>query len=401
MFITEMELLQARLAAGKRLNDSHILKEILQEDRSSEKKRRMAEGERYYRGEHDSLQKDFRRSPISETKENGEEEMRMFFNPNRSNHHCVHPFHHTLVAQKTAYLVGREPTISVRNGDRAFEEMLTELADEHFNGVLQSWLTGAANKGVEYLHVYYDGEETETEQHGWGRVPFIPLRNNEKELTDLQLVKGLIDAYDLVSSEGTNNLLDLVDLYWVIQGYGGETASAVVKKLQINKAVQISDSSGNVEAKQVQLPVEGRLDWMQMLRKDIFHFGMGVDTDSDDWGKAASGVALKFQYAMFYLKINGIVPEIKRAVQEFFRFATEDWNRENGTDWDWRKIQITLNTNGITDDMETMQIIAASKGMVSEKTLLGKHPFVEDVNSEMEQLERERKEKDNEIDTDD
>ena len=158
MFITEMELLQARLAAGKRLNDSHILKEILQEDRSSEKKRRMAEGERYYRGEHDSLQKDFRRSPISETKENGEEEMRMFFNPNRSNHHCVHPFHHTLVAQKTAYLVGREPTISVRNGDRAFEEMLTELADEHFNGVLQSWLTGAANKGVEYLHVYYDGE---------------------------------------------------------------------------------------------------------------------------------------------------------------------------------------------------------------------------------------------------
>ena len=77
MFITEMELLQARLAAGKRLNDSHILKEILQEDRSSERKRRMAEGERYYRGEHDSLQKDFRRSPISETKENGEEEMRM------------------------------------------------------------------------------------------------------------------------------------------------------------------------------------------------------------------------------------------------------------------------------------------------------------------------------------
>ena len=71
MFITEMELLQARLAAGKRLNDSHILKEILQEDRSSEKKRRMVEGERYYRGEHDSLQKDFRRSPISETTENG------------------------------------------------------------------------------------------------------------------------------------------------------------------------------------------------------------------------------------------------------------------------------------------------------------------------------------------
>lgn len=477
MFITEMELLKARLAAGKSLNDSHILKEIIQEDKNSDKKKRMEEGERYYQGKHDILQKDFRRSPVSETGRDGEESMQMFFNPNRSNHHCVNPFHHALVAQKTAYLVGREPTLSVRGQkSKEFETMLTDFADEGFNSILQKWIIGAANKGVEYLHVYYDeegvfrycivpaeeiivvydevyqqdireviryydikvldggrektkrrvewwtaenvtfytensdgeflqenkcghwtvtelldGEERKTVEHGWGRVPFIPLRNNDREMTDLQLVKGLIDAYDYVSSEGTNTLLDLVDLYWVIQGYGGETASAVARKLQVNKAVQISDSSGSVEAKQVQLPVEGRLDWMQMLRKDIFHFGMGVDTDSDDWGKAASGVALKFQYAMFYLKINGIVPEIKKAVKEFFRFAVEDWNRENGTDWDWRKIQITLNTNGITDDLETMQIITESKGIVSEKTLLGKHPFVEDVNSEMEQLERERR----------
>lgn len=477
MFITEMELLTARLAAGKSLNDSHILKEILQEDKNSDKKKKMEEGERYYRGEHDILKKDFRRSPVSETGKNGKESLELFFNPNRSNHHCVNPFHHTLVAQKTAYLVGREPTISVKGaGNREFEEILAEIADESFNSTLQEWIIGAANKGVEYLHVYYDeegqfrycivpaeeiipiydevyqqeireviryyeikllengreksrrrvewwtaeqvtyftenadgeflreqkkghwtvtelldGEETKTVSHGWGRVPFIPLRNNDREMTDLQLVKGLIDAYDYISSEGTNNLLDLVDLYWVIQGYGGETAGAVARKLQVNKAVQISDSSGSVEAKQVELPVEGRLSWMQMLRKDIFHFGMGVDTDSDDWGRAASGVALKFQYAMFYLKINGIVPEIRRAIKTFFRFAVEDRNREQGTDWDWRKIQVVLNTNGITDDLETMQIIKESKDIVSEKTLLGKHPFVEDVNSEMEQLKAERK----------
>ena len=473
MFITEMELLKARLAAGKRLNDSQILKEILQEDSGSEKKKRMEEGERYYRGEHDILGKDFRRSPVSETGKDGEESMQMFFNPNRSNHHCVNPFHHTLVAQKTAYLVGREPTITVKGSNREFEKVLAEIADENFNGMLQKWLTGAANKGVEYLHVYYDedgmfrscivpaeeviavydevyqqdireviryydikmleggreqtkrrvewwtadsvtyytedsngeflreresghwtvtemldGEERETFAHGWGRVPFIPLRNNDREMTDLQLVKGLIDAYDYISSEGTNNLLDMVDLYWVIQGYGGETASAVARKLQVNKAVQISDSSGSVEAKQVELPVEGRLNWMQMLRKDIYHFGMGIDTDSDDWGKAASGVALKFQYAMFYLKINGIMPEIKRAIKEFLRFAVEDWNREHGTDWNWKDILVTLNTNSITDDLETMQIIKESKDIISEKTLLGKHPFVEDVISEMEQLER-------------
>lgn len=478
MFITEMELLKARLAAGNGLNQSRILRELLQEDKSSEKKKRMEEGEQYYQGNHDILKKDFRRSPVSETGKNGEEDsMQMFFNPNRSNHHCINPFHHTLVTQKAAYLVGREPTVTVKGQNvSAFQEALETLTDEKFNGTLFRWIVGAANKGVEYLHIYYDeegafhycvvpaeelivvydevyqqeikeviryytykildggkeksrrrvewwtpdtvtyytengegefqkdsqcphwtvtelldGEEQKTIPHGWGRPPFIPLRNNDKEMTDLQMVKGLIDAYDYISSEGTNNLLDLVDLYWVIQGYGGETAGAVAKKLQINKAVQISDSSGKVEAKQVELPMEGRLAWMKALRKDIFHFGMGVDTDSDSWGRAPSGVSLKFQYAMFYLKINSIVPEIKRAMKEFFRFAVEDWNRRNHTDWDWRNIRITLNTSSITDDVEIMQIIQQSQGIVSEKTLLGKHPFVEDVNAEMIQLEEERK----------
>lgn len=476
MFMTETELLKARVQAGRGLHESRVLQEILREDSSSEQKQRMKEGMRYFRGAHDILQKDFRRTPISETGDDGSERTTVFFNPNRSNHHCVNPFHHTLVSQKTAYLMGREPTISVRGQADEMEQALADFSDETMHRTMQKWLTGAANKGVEYLHVYYDeagefrycivpaeeivaiydeayqeelreviryydvtlwengreqvrrrvewwtaeqvtyftedgdgeflkegesghwvmtetldGEETRRAAHGWGRVPFIPLQNNEEAMTDLQPIKGLIDAYDFISSEGTNNLLDLAELYWVIQGYGGETAGAVAKKLQINKAVQISDSSGSVEAKQVELPVEGRLAWMQMLRRDIFHFGMGVDTDSETWGNAASGVALKMQYAMFYLKINGMIPKIRESMKAFFRFFIEDRNRQNGTDWDWRKIQITLNTNSITDDLETMQIIRESKGIVSEKTLLGKHPFVEDVNSEMEQLELERR----------
>lgn len=480
MYLSEMELLKARLSAMGRLSESRILEEILLSDQSSEEKKKMREGERYFRCVHDILKEDFRRKPVSETPEGEGEVLRNFYNPNRSNHHCVNPFHHTLVVQKAAYLVGREPTITVKGGPKGFAEELESFCDEEMNRTLYQWVVGAANKGVEYLHVYYDEEgelrycivpaeemivfydevhqkeiveairyyditvledgkerlrrkvewwtkedvtyyiendkgiflrernlphwqvsRTEDEEeticvaHSWGRVPFVPLYNNSRQVTDLELVKGLIDAYDYISSEGTNNLLDLVDLYWVIQGYGGETAGAIAKKLQINKAVQISDTSGRVEAKQVNLPVEGRLSWLKALRKDIFHFGMGVDTDSENWGKAPSGVALQFQYAMFYLKINEIVPEIRRAIKEFLRFAAEDWNRKDQGQRNWRDIQVLLNTSGITDDLETVQMIRESEGLVSEKTLLGRHPFVEDVNREMLQLEEERKEKRN------
>ena len=42
-------------------------------------------------------------------------------------------------------------------------------------------------------------------------------------------------------------------------------------------------------------------------------------------------------------------------------------------------------------DKETMEILAMSKGIVSEKTLLGKHPFVDDVNSEIFNIDEERR----------
>lgn len=159
--------------------------------------------------------------------------------------------------------------------------------------------------------------------------------------------------------------------------------------------MQISDASGKVETKQVHLPIEGRIEWLKLLRKDIFHFGMGVDTDSERLGNAPSGVSLKFQYAMFNLKINGIIPEIKKALKDFFWFLIEDNNRKKGTEYDVNKLDFKLNMNGITDDMETVNMITASKGIVSEKTLLAQHPFVQDVNSEMEAIkqEKERNEK--------
>ncbi len=73
---------------------------------------------------------------------------------------------------------------------------------------------------------FLNNAEKGKEPHSWGRVPFIILQNNREMTTDLQPIKGLIDGYDMISSGGVNSLLDLVDLYWVIQGYGGETASA-------------------------------------------------------------------------------------------------------------------------------------------------------------------------------
>lgn len=443
-------------------------------------KKQMLEGERYFSCEHDVIYKNFNENIISEFDSKQQKDVvRSFVNPNRSNHHQVNPFHHTLVMQKASYLLGKEPTIYLTEDDlnNSGNSFLTNFCDDKFNQTMFDLVIGSANKGVEYIHIYYDdlgefsynvvsaediipiydeknhqkikeiiryydifvweidkevkyekvehwtdsdvtfytrnksgnlildkkvphweeiryvdGEEIERVACSFGKVPFIPLSNNGKRSSDLQLIKGLIDAYDLISSEGTNNLLDLVDLYWVIQGYGGEAASAITKKLQTNKAVHINDSSGNIEAKQVDLSMDSRLEWLDILRRDIFNFGMGIDLNSENFTQAPSGVALKFQYSLFTLKIQTITANLKNAISELLNFALDDFVRKNNIELPNGKIQIILNLNNIVDDTETMSIIKSSEGIVSQKTLLGRHPFISDANEEMISIKNERNE---------
>lgn len=488
--LTMTDIINARISAAGKMSESDMIRYILEEDSTSIQKGNMSAGARYYVAEHDTLNRQYNSAIIEETDEtDGTEKTvrRQFKNPNRSNHHTVNTFHRVLVDQKVAYMVGREPTISVAGSDRSkerkqYEQMLSETAGEEFNESIQEWVCGASNKGFETLHFYYDddgklqycivpaeecipiydsrfqrelveliryytitvvrngerllrrkvewwtkdhvtyyverekdvfvpdpdypvnpaphwwdvnlvnGMEKGQSPHSWGRVPFIILQNNREMTTDLQPIKGLVDAYDMISSEGTNTLLDLVDLYWVIQGYGGETASAIARKLQINKAVSISDVSGKVDAEQVELSLQGRIDYLKMLRRDIYHFGMGIDLDNETFGTAPSGVSLQFHYAGLEHKVGNMAPKLKKAMKDYFWFVTDDYNRKHGTAFDSNLIRVTLNYSKIANDVETVQIITQSHGIVSDKTLLEHHPYVTDINEELKQLDAEKKE---------
>ena len=164
--MTETDLINMRITAEAGLNNSSIIKTLIDEDVLSRKKEKMAEGERYYVGEHDILNKDFRNSYLSSTVESPEgterERHEIFRNPNRSNQHNVNAFHAILVDQKAAYLVGRPPTVTVNGAERSpklrqFEDIISSAAKEEFNEVFYNMVVGASNKGTEFLHFYYDG----------------------------------------------------------------------------------------------------------------------------------------------------------------------------------------------------------------------------------------------------
>ena len=122
------------------------IKQLISNDMTSEKKRIAAVGQRYYEAEHDILK------------------CRMFYynadgklveDTTRSNIKICHPFFTELSDQHTAHLLSFK-----RNPIRAKEnaEGLQDFLDLYFNakfwGEIGEMITGAYNKGFEYLYAY-------------------------------------------------------------------------------------------------------------------------------------------------------------------------------------------------------------------------------------------------------
>lgn len=504
MYISDLDLIKQRLTIEGKLNQSEIIKMILNDAETDWQRLFMAIGERYYSGEQDILGHNFQRSEVYDTvpAENSPDHqdhdtITTVINKNNSNMHNVHNFFQLLVDQKAEYVLGKAPTVSVDGSDdnsdqQAYSDALAVYTeDEDFGDILHSWILGAATKGIEWLHVYYDpagalqycivpageviafydsarqrtledvvrvymfdvvsggqsvkrhkiewwtdhdvtfyvedengnymldpvfpvnpaphwfnvtstdGMEVSREDANWGRVPFIPLRNNDYEFSDLGGeknghgfgIKSLIDAYNMISSASTNNQIDLVELYWIIQGYGGEVASQISKKLQMNKAIAVDGTTdGSVTAQQVTLSVEERCKWLDMLRADIFRVGQGVDIYDDSLGNDTSGVAISFHYEPLDEKANKVILKLKKALKDFFWFITQDINSKNVTQYDSSAITVTINKSRITNDLALVQMIMQSRGLVPDKILLAAHPLVDDADQAYQELQAQQAE---------
>lgn len=111
MYISDLDLIKAKLTIEGKLNQSEIIKLILRDWSVDAKAQFMAVGERYYAGRHDILNHDFRQSIVydkvsTEDSDDGKEHetAQTVTNSNRSNMHNIHPFFRLLVDQKVGYV---------------------------------------------------------------------------------------------------------------------------------------------------------------------------------------------------------------------------------------------------------------------------------------------------------
>jgi SPP1 family phage portal protein len=231
----------------------------------------------------------------------------------------------------------------------------------------------------------------------WGMPPFIRLLNNRIKKSDFHFVKSLIDDYDKSRSDESNALAEMPNGFLAIEGYQGNMADPVqAAKALANireSRVAFLGTGGAINAIASE-PATNSLDRHQKkLKEDIFLFGMGVDFSTDKFGYSPSGIALKFLYSNLDLKANALIEALKFTMQDIFAFYNLYWKMKENREYVIDTINTAFNKSLIFNEFERIQMVAQSKGLISDETLLSNHPWVDNVEEELEAVKEQGAEK--------
>lgn len=219
----------------------------------------------------------------------------------------------------------------------------------------------------------------------WGKVPFIPFKNNPEETSDIHMYKTIIDAIDKRLSDTQNMFDESTELIYVLKGYQGEDLKQFMQNLKYYKAINVDGENGGVETIQVEVPVTSTKEYLEMMRAYLMEFGQGVDFQTDKFGNSPSGIALKFLYGNLDLKANKLRNKTQVALQELLEYVIDFFNLKV----DVKDIEIKFNYNRMMNELEQSQIGAQSQ-YLSKETLVTNHPWVQDPTAEIERIEQEQ-----------
>jgi len=255
-----------------------------------------------------------------------------------------------------------------------------------------------------YTNQYKNANQVLKEENkGWGKIPFVPLYN-DNEQTDLQKIKNLIDAYDRIVSGWFNDLEQVRETMLVIKDAGSLLDSGAAKNgitelgmvrnnMKLYGIIKVR-GTGDVKGLQLDIPVEAKKELLSILRKNIFQISQSVDIEELKAGDK-TGIAIKLSYEPLDEKANSKILEVKTALADAMYFFIEylkiDGQIKNIKS---ENIEFVFNKTIVQNESELIDNI--NKSELSQETKLELNPFITDV---VKELERITNEKEKEIET--
>lgn len=293
---------------------------------------------------------------------------------------------------------------------RFYDQIIYVGTRKHTITHAEFWWTGGvryfktdafAGTGAGDFHVDKDhGEEStdwtephfvvEKKAYNWEETPIAWLKYNEEELPLCYFVKDLIDDINWQNSVTADVLRDVAKFIYILKNYGGADLAEFLKDLKEHLAIKVS-SDGGVDKLQADLNIDAVMAFLDNERRDIYDFASAVDTKDPDLGNA-SGTAISFRYMDLDADCDSLATELKDTFHRLKLFIDVYFQITGKGDFTKDDFDIVFNMDLPVNETDVINNARTSDGILSKRTILRNHPWVKDVDEELDQISAEKQE---------
>lgn len=230
--------------------------------------------------------------------------------------------------------------------------------------------------------------------YNWEHIPLVAFKCDAEETPLLTRCRSMQDGLNEIESQWQDQMQeDPRNTIMVLVNYDGENLGEFRRNLATYGAVKVrSDSSGggDVRTLQIEVNAENYQTLVQQFKKAIIENCMGYDAKDDRLGSNANEMNIKSMYSDIELDANGMETEYQAAFEELIWFITCHISNTGGGDFENEPYELIFNRDILISESSAIADCRNSMGVISNETIVANHPWVDDVQGELDRLAAEK-----------
>lgn len=228
----------------------------------------------------------------------------------------------------------------------------------------------------------------------WNRLPMIPFKYNSKEIPLIRAVKSLQDALNQVLSDFQNNMEeDPRTSILILKNYDGTNIPEFRQNLAtygVIKVTTVDGVQGGVEALKVEVNAANYQAILMQLKRAIVENGRGFDAKEERMDGDPNQMNIESMYTDIDLDVNAMETEFQAGFEELKWFIDQYLIHSGKPDYTDEEVTFVFNRDIFINEDAKIENCSKSVGIVSNKTLLTRHPWVTNLEHELRQLAEDK-----------
>lgn len=243
------------------------------------------------------------------------------------------------------------------------------------------------NPHTDYMTVGKEG-------FNWDELPLIPFKYNSKEIPLIRAVKSLQDSLNQVISDFQNNMEeDPRTTILILKNYDGTNIPEFRQNLAtygVIKVTTVDGVQGGVDTLKVEVNAENYKAILMQLKRAIVENGRGFDAKEERMDGDPNQMNIESMYTDIDLDVNGMETEFQAGFEKLKWFIDQYLIHTGKADYTDEDVEFVFNRDIFINEDAKIDNCVKSVGIISNKTILSRHPWVTNVQHELNQIEEDK-----------